>query len=425
MPRAAGADAEPVDSQRDALQRAAALVEEGLFDDAVAALWSFLSEYPAAAQAWAMLAHAELCAGRCDQALDAAERAVGFAPGGTSGHVLASLALLQLGRAEEAVEHARRAAAVDPSDWRTLAVLARALQTRGGDLSEAYQVIERMATVAPLEPEMHMTAGRVYAASGDRESARRAFRRVLELEPGSGAAQHELARLRLGTRVNDPAALADAAAGFARAVRLEPEADRSRAGLEVLLRAFLSKAAYLLFLDAFLVGRLAGGPSSSGARVLPLVLLLLPFAYAWRFISHMTLPVRRRLVELLRGKGPLRTAAACEGLAVACMIGAALGGSSSHGAVAAAAALCALVGRLILYTQVEHASRTLRGQPARPAIGSAAMFIIAVALALTAVFLALAAVQGKANSVAFFVAVLVAGAALAVARAGVRRRGAG
>ncbi|HEY4429058.1 MAG TPA: tetratricopeptide repeat protein [Solirubrobacteraceae bacterium] len=404
------------------MRRARVLLEEQCFEDAAGVLDAVVAEHPRDQQAWAMLAYTRVCAGHSQQALAAAETALGLSPGAWFPHAMAGLALLQLGRAEEAVAHVREAAAIEPSDWRILGLLARALQVRGGDLQEAKQVAERMTALAPNEPEAHLAAGRVYAAAGAHERARNAFRRILELNPGSGVAQHELARLRLGKRLNDPAALADAAAGFARAIGVEPDAGRSRQSLDLVLRVFLSKAAYLLFLDAFLVGRLTGHSPSPGGRLIPVALLAVPFGYGWRFASRVTPPVRRHLLGLLTRKGPLRTAAGLESLAAACVIATAVSDASLRAPVAGVGAFAALVGRVIIYTQLEHAARAVRGQPARPAIGPTAMWIIAVALGLTSAFLALAGAQGKANSAAFFVAAAVAAVALYVARTALHRR---
>jgi hypothetical protein len=169
-------------------------------------------------------------------------------------------------------------------------------------------------------------------------------------------------------RANDPAELAAAAAGFSRAIRADPEAGRSRTALEAVLRVFLAKAAYLLLVDAYLVGRLSATSSKLAPRLLPLLLLLIPSLYAWRFCSHLTKPLRRRLVKVILGAVPLRFAAACETLAVVAIVGGAGAPQSLRPGLGGIAGVLAVLGRIVIYTQLEHASRAARGESRRPAV---------------------------------------------------------
>ncbi len=376
------------------VEHAAALCENGKFMEASEVLRRVVASDPADSAAWGLLARCELGAGRYQSAVDAANRASELSPRSSVPHQIASLALLSLERPGEAVGRAREAVRVDPFDWRALATLARVLIAGGSGGSELQELVARVLQLAPNEPQAHQTAGVAAAAAGDSEAARRSFRRVLELDPGSAAAQHELARLRLKRRANDPAALADAAAGFARAVRSDPESNRSRRSLELVLRVFLSKTAYLLLIDAYVIGRISAGSNAAISRLLPAMLLLIPAFYAWRFVSRLTPPLRRRLRETVTGRGPLRLAAASEALAVLAIISAAAAPQSVRPGMAGLAAICALVGRLVIYTQVEHASRAVRGEAARPAISSGLLWVISGLLVLTAAALLLAAESG-------------------------------
>jgi Flp pilus assembly protein TadD len=350
------------------IEHAAALCDASNFEEASVLLARLVEREPDDWRAWSLLACAELGAGRCESALKAAEHACGLSPGSASAHLLASFALDGLGREEEALEHARAAVRIDPFGWRSLDRLARLLMRDRSGLAQARELVGRMQALAPEEPRVHLTAAGVAAAGGDKEGAQGAFRRVLELDPGNATAQHGLAGLRLRHRANDPAALAAAAAGFSRAIRADPEASRSRTALEAILRVFLSKAAYLLLIDAYLIGRFSAASSKLTPRLIPLLLLLVPSFYAWRFCSHLTAPLRKRLVRVVLGEAPLRFAAACEALAVVAIVVGAGAPQSLRPGLGAAAGVLAVLGRIVIYTQLEHASRAARGKARRPAV---------------------------------------------------------
>lgn len=391
------------------LEHAIALFEAGSFSEASERVRRLVERNPRDGEAWNLLARVEFAAERYEQAVAAAERACPLSPGSPSPHLLACLALLRLKRFDDAVVHAREAVHIDPFDWRALALLARLLVRDGARVTEARELTARMTKLAPDEPDAHLTAGFVAAGTGDREGAKRSFLKVLELDPGNSAAQHELARLRLKGRVNDPAALAEAAAGFERALCAEPEAEQSRRTLELVLRVFLSKSAYLLFIDAYVVGRVTSGSNAVGGRLLPLVLLLIPAFYAWRFCSRLSAPLLGRLRRVVTREGPIRLAACSEALAVLCILAGVGAPESIRPGLAGTAAVLALIGRVALYTQFEHASRAARGASPRPAIRPGLVWVLAVLVGLIVVALLVAAVRDGGGAGAVVVAVASAG----------------
>ena len=403
------------------LDRAAGLCDEGSFASARDLVRQVLDEEPENARAWTLLARVDLGEGHDDLALDAARRAGANSSDSALPRVLACIACVRLGRFDAAIEHLREGVRVDPFDWRPLALLGRLLAQDAATLGEARELTVRALKLAPDEPQTVLAAGAVAAAAGDREAAQRAFRRVLALDPASSVAQHELARLRLRRRLNDPAVLAEAASGFARAARSDPEAERSRRTLELVLRAFLCKTAYFLLIDAFVVGRLTASSNVVAARLLPVGLLLIPGFYAWRFCSGLTPTVLRQLQRTIVGQRPLQFAAGCETLAVACIIAAAAAPQSARTGFAGTAALFALIGRVVIYTQVEHASRAVRGEPSRPAVSAGFLWIVAVLVALTSAGLLLAVVRAGAGPVAVPVALIFAVASVMLGRAARRR----
>ncbi len=407
---------------RDAeLAHATTLFEAGSYSEAGERVRHVLERDPQDEQAWLLLARVEFAAERHEQAIAAAERACALNPASTSPHLLACLPLLRLERYDDAVGHAREAVRIDPFDIRALALLAQLLVRDSAGVIEAHELVARVVRLAPAAPEAHLTAGVVAAGAGDRDGAKRSFLRVLQLDPGSSVAQHELARLRLKRRVNDPAALAEAATGFERAVRAEPEAEQSRRTLELLLRVFLSKCAYLLFIDAYLVGRVTATSNGAAGRLLPATLLLIPAFYAWRFCRRLTAPLVGRLYRVITGERPIRLAACCEALAVLCIVASVGAPESVRPGLAGTAGVLALIGRVALYVQVEHASRAARGAPPQPAIRPGLLRVLAVLVGLIVVALLVAAVRdGGGPGALVLAAASAAGVAILVRRA--RRR---
>jgi tetratricopeptide (TPR) repeat protein len=376
------------------IEHAAALCDAGSFEEASTLLARLVEIEPEDWRAWSLLAHVELGAGRNEPALNAAEQACRLSPRSAFPRLAASFALDGLGREDEALEQAREAVRIDPFDWRGLDRLVRLLSRDRSRLVEARELAERMQGVAPEQPRVHLTAGGLAAAAGDRAGAQRAFRRALELDPGNATAQHGLAGLHLRHRANDPAALAAAAAGFSRAIRADPEARRSRTALEAILRLFLSKAAYLLLVDAYLVGRLSATSSKLAPRLLPVLLLLIPSFYAWRFCSHLTPSLRRRLARVILDAAPLRFAVACEAFAVAAIVVGAGAAQSLRPGLGGTAGVLALLGRIVIYTQLEHASRAARGEARRPAVRPGFVWVLgALVVGMFLVVLVAAAVR--------------------------------
>ncbi len=269
------------------VEQATGLCEEGHFAEAGDLLRPFAERDPSGLAIWGLLARAELAAGHCESALQAAEHVQALAPGEAVPHLIASVALVQLDRSQDAIAQVRAAVRLDPEDWWACGWLARIL-VAASSFEEARDVAARAVELAPEQPAVHLTAGVVAAAVGERETARAAFREVLALDPASSAAQHELARLQLRRKANDPAVLAEAAAGFARAAGADPGARRSQLSLERVLRVFLSKTSYLLLLDAYLAWRVAATSSTATARLIPITLLAIPAYYATRFLRHLT-----------------------------------------------------------------------------------------------------------------------------------------
>jgi tetratricopeptide (TPR) repeat protein len=338
------------------LERATVLCELGRFSDARALLSRVVATAPDNGHAWCLMAQARLGEGDSASALEAAKRAVYYEPKLEWPYRLASAALSLAGQHRHAAKAAREAVALDPHRWQTHARLAHAMshdQATAAELQEAQGAAGRAVTLAPHEAAAHMAVGAVAAAAGHRLDAAGAFRRALEIDPQNSAAHHELARMRLRkSRLGIPEArrLADAATDFATAVGADPRAATSRRSLEGVLRVFLARTAYFVFLDAFFVARLGANSTHAFTRVLPIVLLVLPGAYAVRFVSRLSPSLRAHLFQLLLAPG-IRLAATLEALAIATILVGPLVSQSSRRDVAAVAGLAAIAGRVILYRE--------------------------------------------------------------------------
>jgi Flp pilus assembly protein TadD len=412
----------PGDEVTVALQRAGALCELGRFTEAAGLLRQTIASHPEHSQAWSLLAAAELGAGNDDAAVGAAQTAISLAPEAEWPQRLASAALRRLGRTGESIHHAREAVRINPDSWPALTTLARSLAHNKSDLPEARELAARAVALAPNNAETHLTAGVVAAAAKNRSDAEASFRQALSIEPQNSAAHNELARMRMGGRHHTkPAGLADAATGFAASIRVNPRADQGRRNLEHVLRVFLAKTSYFIFIDAYLIARIGASSSATTiARLLPIALLAVPGAYAWRFVSHLQVSLRAYLLRLITHNRNIGLAVGLNVTAVACLLAAALAPESARTGLAGAAAASALIGRLILRSQVERSSRATRGQEPRPTLGTPVLWVLAIALASTAIIV-LSAVPRLGAGAGVAAAICAVSAALIV-RVIVRRR---
>jgi tetratricopeptide (TPR) repeat protein len=392
------------------LAHAHALCELRRFPEAVNLLREVIAAEPQGSHTWSLLAMAELGAKDLRAGLHAAETAISLAPEEEWPHRLASTALRLMDRSEESVQHAREAVRLDPDGWQTHTTLARALAQRKSNLAQARAAADRAIGLAPEQAEAYITAGAVAVTSKRRTEAETSFRRALAIDPNNSVAHTELARLQIPGRLSANAAgLADAATDLARVVRDYPRADFARRHLDRVLHLFLARVAYIIFLDAFLIARLTSGSAQLTTRLLPVVMLAVPAAFAWRFITDLNTDLRRYLLQLLTRNRQIRLAAGLNVLAVLCLLVAAMAPQSARIGLAGLATAAGLVGRLALLAQVERSSRAVRGLPARPMLGAPMMWFLALALMLMAVFLLIATSTSGAGLAGVVLAILCAG----------------
>jgi len=175
-----------------------ALGEMGRWDEARTAFVNArdaaaVSDSASRARLGAMAGNAALAAGSAGTALPILDTAFADAKAAgdpeLSGTVAldrarALVALGQQAQAGQALADARAATPNSPQAWLLSATLSR----RQNLLSDAQAQIERAAQLATDDPEVGLEAGVIAMLSGREEAARKSWRSVLALSPGSDAA---------------------------------------------------------------------------------------------------------------------------------------------------------------------------------------------------------------------------------------------
>src|ERR1700742_4710592 len=112
------------------------------------------------ARACCLLARAHLGAGRHQQAVDAANRAVSLDPADEWPHRLASNALLHTDNYVEALRAGMEARRLAPGHWQAhICVAQAALGARRLDIASA--AAQQARSLAPNEPDVHFLSGKV------------------------------------------------------------------------------------------------------------------------------------------------------------------------------------------------------------------------------------------------------------------------
>lgn len=328
------------------LERAQTLIELHRTDEASSLLAQLLSVEPHNASAWGLLAQARLDAGELDAALDAAERAAALEPGEDWPHRLRSIAMQQLGDDDGAISAARAAVEAAPQNWQAHGRLAIALSVAKRDLAEALVEAERAVALAPNEPGSHYALGVANDVQRKHAEAEHSFRHALALDPQHSPSHNALAgRQFASSRFGRPGNLAAAAAGFRDAIQADPRAGNSATNLELVLRVFLARLSYLVFLIVYLASRVTG--DTLGDRIGPLLLLVIPAAFAARFLARLA-PDLRRHVRYIAFHGPLAAPMIAQACAVALLFIGAAAPSGARPGIGIAALVTSLAARLLL-----------------------------------------------------------------------------
>jgi tetratricopeptide (TPR) repeat protein len=364
------------------LERAQALIGLGRFDEAGSTLRELLGSDPDIAPAWCLLAQTQIGLGEMEGALESAERAAALAPDNDWPHRLRSVALEQLGDADGAIAAAREAVAKGPHEWQTHKRLALALSLSKRDPDFALAAAGRAVELAPNEADAHCVLGLTHDARGDKAEAERCFRQALALDPQHAASHEALAHRQLATsRFGRAGNLADAASGFRDVVHADPRADHAARNVELVLRVFIARLSYLVFLIVWVASRATGGTLAD--RIGPLVLLAIPAAFALRFLARLA-PDLRRHVYYIAFHGRLAAASIAQACAVALLFVSAAAPSGARAGLGIAALVASLIARVLLAYR-----------PGKPLLSAGTKRVIVAAVVLTILFFAGAVVGGS------------------------------
>ena len=328
------------------LERAQALVGLGRFDEARSLLLDFVGREPDIAQAWCLFAQVQIATGDPKGALDAAERAAALEPGNDWPHRLRSVALQQLGDDDGSIAAAHEAVTAAPHSWQTHRRLAMALVLAKRNPDEALAAAGRAAELAPHEPDAFCTLGLAHEMRRGHAEAERCYRQALSLDPQHAASHEALARRQLATsRFGRAGNLAGAAAGFRDVVQADPRADHAAKNLELVLRVFIARLSYLIFLIVWIASRATAGTLSD--RLVPLLLLAIPAGFAVRFLARLA-PDLRRQVWYVAFHGSLAVASILQSCAVGLLLISAAAPGGARAGISIAALLTSLAARVVL-----------------------------------------------------------------------------
>ncbi|MFH1679608.1 MAG: tetratricopeptide repeat protein, partial [Candidatus Eisenbacteria bacterium] len=172
------------DRRADLYAEATVLAERRREEEAAARLSVLLSEDPRDASAALLLAEIELGRGGTEGALRLASL-FGSAP--ASSLVRSARVHLYAGERERAREILESAARRDPLATEPIALL-QGLADEAAMWEESIRLGKRALDIDPALAEVHVRLARAYRALGDARSAARAYRALLQLEPGGAGA---------------------------------------------------------------------------------------------------------------------------------------------------------------------------------------------------------------------------------------------
>lgn len=410
------------------LQRAASLCALRRYAEAISRLWMLLAREPHDGEALTLLAQAQLGDGDAQGALISATRAIAIFPDDPGLHRLASIACTRLAMDKEAIIHAETAVRLAPENADVHVTLALALIPHSGQrrvkakLTRAQSAADRAVSLAADQAGPYLALGMVAAAAGDRTTAEIAFRRTLAIDPEHAGAHNELARLQIRRRsVTNAPSLAAAATGFATAVRTDPHAKVSRWNLDQIVRIFLVRLSWLIYLDAFFVSRLLTSSPHPGSRLIPIAILGIPALFAIRFITRLETDVQTHLRRMLITDRGLGAATALAAGAAILLLAAAAAPQANRTVFAGAAAVCGLLSRFALIFIIDKSNRTMPGRPPRPMLGTPILWLLAGTIALITVFLVAAYFDSHGGPIVLLIAV-ISSAGLAATLKAIRRR---
>jgi Flp pilus assembly protein TadD len=289
--------AQPPPVDRTPTQAVLQLINAGRADDAVALLAGFLAEYPADVPALGLLSLAQLRAQRWDEALLAADQAIGLEPTYSPAWQRRAIALIELDRTADAEAAATEHLRLAPDDWHAHYTVARVLRSVRGRRQEALRHARHAVELAPDDADAHNLLGVICRSLEDRAGAERAYRAALAIDPAHALARSNLALLTLGK-----AGTEEVMAGLRAAAESDPQQaaiHRNMALVAVL--GLVRKGTWLALADLMVIWvtlAFASGPGTTPARLVVCALVLLSWLV---LIGWWLRGLRPYLRSLVRG----------------------------------------------------------------------------------------------------------------------------
>ena len=147
-------------------------------------------DYP---EAWLGLADADALLGDSESAAALYEKTLALAPDLPAAHTNYAKLLMEQNRFAEAARHFARALELDPTPGAHANFAAALIQL--GHVAEALAVLQASLELQPDHVPSLLNLGVAHILANDLPAARRAFERVLALEPGNAAAREYLQRM--------------------------------------------------------------------------------------------------------------------------------------------------------------------------------------------------------------------------------------
>lgn len=196
--------------------QAAAHIQEGRLEDALAVCEQAVRLQPQSAEAYGYCAFVLKQLGRLDEALIASERMTQFAQNNSGAISNHALILLELGRFEEALAACDRAIQIDP--YNSGAHTNRSGALKGlGRVKEALAACDRVVQINPQNPGAHSNRGVVLKHLRRLDEALAAFDTALQLRPDFAGAHY-----KRGETLKDMGHLEAAAEALKTALRHDP-----------------------------------------------------------------------------------------------------------------------------------------------------------------------------------------------------------